>query len=212
MDNFYHAPHGYSVLPLREYTSEGNLPDNFYKMFKYYITKFWRITKGYHGDISVDNIAVMYKNSNTKVRKFIFFDYGSHKKFKTYTNKSTGFENFVKIINKEFTKSYSKPTVIAQLYPYLHKTNAPTTQVRIVQGKGQPRRSNTNMLRAYSARGTSYQPQYSIMGHIFPENYSRRVRNAPKNYKKGITHLLSHVTQGNYNNSLYEHATRKQKA
>jgi hypothetical protein len=198
MDNFNIVPEGYTTVPFDKYVRDvlGNretfrlkiLENIFYKKFKYFLREFWRITKGYHGDLGIQNIAIVYNKTTRLVKKFIFFDYGSHKKFKTVTNNSKTFENFVNIINREFKNRYRKTRGLNQTNRY-YKGNVPPyyppgSKIPVSYGKlGQPRRPNTDMLRAYT-NGMYQIPGKNMMLRMYPENYAKRLTKAVELYKK----------------------------
>jgi len=154
MDDYRTSPEHYKVIPFKEYITQFYGPNRcpspgepIYKKLKEALLKFWRLTKGYHGDLHVGNMAVMYSRITDEPIKVIIFDYGSHKKFKTATNNSTCFERFVQIIDKEFSNRFKKNTVNSAYFPK-------NSQIRTACGRrGQPRRPNTNMLRGYAAPG-----------------------------------------------------------
>jgi len=151
MDDFTVAPAGQKVLMMKDYAkvfdacpAKGHA---IYTKLKEAILKFWRITKGYHGDLHVGNMAVRYDVLTHNPIKVIIFDYGSHKKFKTTTNATTCFEEYIKIIDKEFANRYAKKTVNKAMHPAF-------SSIRTVFGqRGQPIRPNTNLLRNTSLIG-----------------------------------------------------------
>jgi hypothetical protein len=240
MDNFNIVPEGYTSVPFDKYIRDvlGNrktfrlkiLENIFYKKFKYFLREFWRITKGYHGDLGIQNIAIVYNKSTRLVKKFIFFDYGSHKKFKTSTNNSTTFENFVNVINKEFKNRYSKTrglneenrekkglkiryyrdNVPASMYYYPSDSKIPVSYGKL----GQPRRPNTAMLRAYTNNGVSQIPGKNMMSRMVPENYAKRLMDAVKLYRslktnkaRKVAHERSFVKEENLKEALKKAGT-----
>jgi hypothetical protein len=150
MDDFTIVPPGQKVFIMKKYAeSLGACPMQghpIYSKIKEAVLKFWRITKGYHGDLHMENMAVVVKNKEPV--KVIIFDYGSHKKFKANTGNTTCFEDFLKIIDKEFGNRYKKPTLNNRGY-------YPTfTKIRVAYPRrGQAIRPNTNMLRAMTLSG-----------------------------------------------------------
>ena len=117
--------------------------DPIYTMLRKTITKFWKITKGYHGDLHTDNIAIVFNKKSKKIKKILIFDYGSHKKFKTRINSTTCFEDFLRIIDKEFHNRLRKPNTNVN---YLNNTNRTLV---VYPNRSQARRSNVNMLLKY---------------------------------------------------------------
>lgn len=149
------------------------------------LEKFWRITKGYHGDLNPSNIAVIHENG--EVRKVRIIDYGSHKKFKTHVNSTTCFNDFVKIIDKQFYNKYTKaPAHEKNYFP-------PKSAIPIVYAKrGQPIRSNTAMLRGITANTRLTKQKYSnsIMSKINPMNNNTQI----KNFLNRMKHINSSLT------------------
>jgi hypothetical protein len=146
MDDFRVAPPGYKVVLMRKYLSMkyGNAcpskEEPVYRELRKALYTFWKTSKGYHGDLHVGNMAVMYKIDDKSIKKIIIFDYGSHKRFKSNIGPNPCFENYIQLIDKEFSNSIkNKP----QGY---HPPNT-----RILYAKPHNRRqlfrSNANMLR-----------------------------------------------------------------
>jgi hypothetical protein len=136
------------------------------------LEKFWRITKGYHGDLNPSNIAVIHENG--EVRKVRIIDFGSHKKFKTNVNSTTCFNDFVKIIDKQFYNKHKKAQVHKKKY------FPPGSTIRIVYPKrGQPIRPNTSMLRGITTNTKLVNKKYSnsIMSKINPMNNNTQIKN-----------------------------------
>jgi hypothetical protein len=133
------------------------------------LEKFWRITGGYHGDLNPSNIAVIHENG--VVKKVRLIDYGSHKKFKTTINEKTCFNDFIKIIDKEFYTKY----VRASNRGYFPQSS----KIKIVYPKrGQPIRPNTNMLRGITPNSkAAVRPSQSIMNKINPMNDNTKIKN-----------------------------------
>jgi hypothetical protein len=141
--------------------------DDLYKQMRKTIEKFWKITKGYHGDLHDDNIGVIPETG-----KVVIIDYGAHKKFKTNINNSTCFDTITKIINKEFHDKYLR-VPSRNYYPY-------GTRVRLAHPKrGQSFRPNTNMLRGHGPRGPILKGnnQMSFMNLINPKNNNTKIKN-----------------------------------
>ena len=119
-----------------------NKQDPIYRLLKEQLTKFWKITKGYHGDLHMGNIHVKV-GTNGKAIKIIIFDYGAHKRFKNLRPSNYNrycFEDYIQTIQKQFQISYNKKQKIGSVSFYPHPN------VPVIQPKGQPYRSNVNML------------------------------------------------------------------
>jgi hypothetical protein len=151
MDDFTVAPVGHKVFLVPDYLKKvlhGACPAQghpIYAKIKEAVLKFWRLTKGYHGDLHLGNMAVMVNKRTGEPVKVIIFDYGSHKKFKANTSNSTCFEDFLRIIDKEYSNRYAKKTLNSRGY------HPSMTRIRVAYPKrGQPLRPNTNLLRATS--------------------------------------------------------------
>ena len=115
-----------------------------FKKLKTTLRNFWLITKGYHGDLHGNNIAVVSRPDGTVVRVMIY-DYGAHKRTKVRLTRNMTFEQLTEAINKNFARSATKRPQSISLFPNpkkytIHsKTYAPNL--------GQARRSNANLLR-----------------------------------------------------------------
>lgn len=123
------------------------------------LVKFWKITKGYHGDLPT-NIGVVHSITHPdEVKKVIVFDYASHKKFKSSTVPNS-FKNFVELINKEGQmklNEYGGNPLTMQQQPGVSATPKPlknNSKVSIFMGvplidpeHRQSYRFNTNTLR-----------------------------------------------------------------
>jgi radical SAM superfamily enzyme YgiQ (UPF0313 family) len=158
----------------------------------------------------------MYKESTGKVQRFVIFDYGAHKRFKTPIHRLTTFEQLTNIINKEFKNRYMKTTGQNNMSPYPRTRNEyfpPGSRVRLSRGRqGQPRRPNTNMLRTFTYTRVIAPGQNLMSKMTFQNNYKKRLAKAPdwdRNqtlpYIKRIKapeHLF--VTSPNYNNAVEE--------
>jgi hypothetical protein len=152
MDDFTAVPMGYKVFTLYDYIRKlrvcpgGDHP--IADKVKAAMLTFWRITKGYHGDLHMNNIAVVV-NMRTKLPKnVIIFDYGTHKRFKESTNAATCAEHFMKIIDREFLARSRKQTVqVVSKFNASAGKRVPMIPRTIAGRYGQPRRSNANLLR-----------------------------------------------------------------
>jgi hypothetical protein len=164
MDDFTVAPVGHKVFMMKQYAKTmGACPAQghpIYAKIKEAVLKFWRLTKGYHGDLHMGNMAVMINKKTKEPVKVIIFDYGSHKKFKANTGNSTCFEGFLRIIDKEFSNRYAKKTLNSRGYfPNFTKIRVAYPQ------RGQPLRPNTNLLRAMTLSG-KYLPSNTVKKNV----------------------------------------------
>ena len=168
MDDFTVAPPGFKVISMKDYGAMLGAcptPDHpLYDILKRAVTKFWRLTQGYHGDLHVGNMAVMYSETTKLPVKVIIFDYGSHKKFKARLGNSACFEDYLSVIDREFTARYKKPTLNSRnIFPQHSK-------IRLAYGKrGQGRRSNANIFREMTAQG-AINASRSMMTGMHPTN------------------------------------------
>ena len=157
--------------------------DPLYPMLRKTIEKFWKITKGFHGDLHGGNIAAVYDKKSRDIKKFMIFDYGSHKKFKTTTNDTTCFEDFIRIIDKEFHNRLKKPKTTMTYVPVGTKIHT------IVPKRSQPRRSNIHMLKSYTFGGQVLNKHFSnsLMSRMRPQSPARHISNitaSGRNVKK----------------------------
>ncbi len=79
------------------------------KLMKESLLKFYKITQGYHGDLHMSNVIVLYKENLRKdpVRVMII-DYGAHIKFKEQVKNNTTLEMMLNVINAEHKANYKK--------------------------------------------------------------------------------------------------------
>ena len=117
------------------------------------LRNFWLISKGYHGDLHTNNIAVVFKRGGHPVPdRVMIFDYGSHKRTKVKFTRNMSLNNMTRVINANFARTIAKPNRQNRvtMYPGPEYGN-------IVKSKlynpvlGQPRRANSNMLRTHSS-------------------------------------------------------------
>lgn len=173
MDDFRVAPPGYKVVLMRKYLSMkyGSVcpakEEPVYTEIKDALIKFWKTSRGYHGDLHIGNMAVMYKEDDLTVKKVIIFDYGSHRPFKTNVNQVSCFEKFIKRIDSQFSNDIkNKPQ---GYFPQ-------NTKILVArpQNKGQMFRSNANMLRGLrltqESKIVNKNFKTSIMKSIHPKN------------------------------------------
>lgn len=174
-------------------------PQEYFTKLREVIHKFWKITKGYHGDFHPGNIAVV-TNPNGDIKRVMIFDYGSHKKFKTTTNSTTCFEQFVKIIDKEYA---NKRKGSNNYYPS-------NSKIPVVYPKrGQPIRPNTNMLRGMTPNGETIRHNFSssTMSKISNKNKNNTISRIPTNFKQlnargKFSHRHAFVSPTAYNKML----------
>lgn len=146
--------------------------DPIYAMLRKTIEKFWKITKGYHGDLHLGNVVALRNIKTKNIVKILIFDYGAHKKFKAPTNNTTCFDDFIHIINKEFFNRLGKPKVNVGYYPNHTKLQT------MYPERSQPRRSNVQMLKGYS-----------ISGEILPRHFSTSMMTSMRSPRSPGTYL-----------------------
>lgn len=132
------------------------------------LRNFWLLTKGYHGDLHYNNIAVVvskkvkanmvkrYRRKNnvpreecTPVVRVVIYDYGAHKLFKTPINKTkTTFLNLANVVNRNFKRSLAKRQKERDEGRKLVKpAEIVNGETRYYTRRKQPRRSNIEMVR-----------------------------------------------------------------
>jgi hypothetical protein len=166
----------------------------YFVKLKEVLENFWKITKGYHGDLHMDNIVILTRPDG-EIERLMIFDYGGHKKFKSKTGKLTCFDDFIKIIDKEFAQRRNK-LKNKGFYP-------PTSRIPVVFGnRGQARRPNTNMLRGLKPAGAAIKHNFSksIMSHIHPTNTNRFTgQNLKKMNIAGVSHRQAFMSPNKWN-------------
>jgi hypothetical protein len=170
MDSFTKGDPKLSAQTSSEYLKNFNddsCPQEYFKHLRRTLGKFWKITKGYHGDLHPGNIAVVTDPSG-EIKRVLIFDYGSHKKFKKNITKITCFYSFLKIINKEFKSTNN----------YFPESSRIPVRYR---NRGQPIRLNTNMLRGLTPRGVVIVNNFSKSTMSRMGNTTSRV--LPANFK-----------------------------
>jgi hypothetical protein len=95
-----------NFLTLASFTRKMCPPTNhpIYTALKECLVKFYKITKGYHGDLHADNIAVVF-NKDGSFKKIMIYDYGAHRPFKNNSSASC-FEEYMNKINRNFKQNY----------------------------------------------------------------------------------------------------------
>ena len=150
MDNFTTVPMGYKVFTLYDYVRKmkacptGRHP--IVDKVEAAMLTFWRLTKGYHGDLHMNNMAVVVDMRTKLPKNVIIFDYGTHKRFKAKTNANTCMQDFMNIIDREFLARSKKQTVELATVTKNRK-KVPLLPRTLLGRYGQPRRSNANLLR-----------------------------------------------------------------
>jgi hypothetical protein len=151
MDSFTKSGEVYTSLKkyAKKVCPEKNHP--IFKMLKKTLTDFWKVTKGYHGDLHTENIAVILDPKNLlEPKRVIIFDYGSHKAFKVPVNDHTCFDDFVRIIDKQWKNTVNKYGANIEQYPENSNVNV------VYPKRSQPRRPNTQLLRHITVTGKVY--------------------------------------------------------
>lgn len=201
MDNFIRGDKTLTVETVAQYSMrfKNQCPPTsfpFFKKLREALENFWKITKGYHGDLHMNNIVVLIK-PNDDIERIMIFDYGAHKKFKNTSGSC--FEDFVRIIDDEFQKRKLK----LRYSEYFPKN----TKIPAVFGKrGQPRRPNTNMLRGLTPAGKSIQHNFSKMSIMSKIHNQNKARFSGKNLKKmninGVSHRHAFVSNNIWNEMI----------
>ncbi len=114
-----------------------------YSLLTETLLKFYKVTKGYHGDLHPGNIALITDNSGSVWRLYVF-DYGAHRRFhskNTQHCESLGqvFDAVKRNFNKNWTRANQKG-----YFP----ENSPVRTV--YPERGQPYRANNELLKYYS--------------------------------------------------------------
>jgi hypothetical protein len=178
MDDFVKGDTSVKSLLLYDYIQKYRPGPNHvvFKKLKTTLRNFWLISKGYHGDLHTNNIAVVFKSRGTVVRVMIF-DYGAHKRTKTKFTRNMSLADMARIINANFARSELKSP--ATLYP----EGVPVQTKVYYPMAGQPRRSNADVLRAHAANTGSLRTgltgQKSIMNVLMRVPRKPRAAKAP---------------------------------
>ena len=148
MDNFTKGRQGIYSMGLDEYASKywknmcPSPTDPIIRLLKKKLMSFWKITKGYHGDLHTGNIQVIL-GPGDDLKDLMIFDYGAHKRFKNLRNTNYRlycFEDYLKTIQKQFKLSFNRKA------KYYRTGFHPGPSVPTITPKGQSYRSNVNML------------------------------------------------------------------
>jgi hypothetical protein len=157
MDDFTFVPSSQKVMQLAAYSKLSTTcytGDPVFKLIKDTMVKFWSITKGYHGDLHTNNMAVVLDVATKTPVKVIVFDYGAHQPFLTAIPAATTcYEDFIKYVDKEFGKPRGTTS-----YPV----------------RGQPFKSNANLLNWISLSSSS-KTHVSASSPVGPRKRRRRV-------------------------------------
>ena len=189
MDNFVRGNRGLTVSSLYQY-----MVKHYYKKcppksnpiwgrLRTLLKNFWIITKGYHGDLHMSNIAVIQKGDS--IERLVIFDYGAHKKFKASVNKSMCFDDLVTLVQSEFHRSNQKSTYELDRFPH-------NTEIKLYEPKtGQPRRSNASMMSGVNWMG------FPIRNNSFHKSPMVHMRTRPRNIIGEIQHRRPEKTRNN---------------
>lgn len=156
MDNFVRGHEELVPVTLEQYARADwrnacPLPtDPVIRLLKRKLVQFYKVTKGYHGDLHPGNIVLLLHEDTGAVKGLQIFDYGSHKAFK---KNITGmcFDKIMDVIASEFKSSYKKKKAINQRYVSAY----PNESVPVVSSRGQPYRPNSAMLKRINYRSAA---------------------------------------------------------
>jgi hypothetical protein len=196
MDNFVRGTRGLTVKYLSDYMkkhySKTCPPKSnpIWGRLRTLLKNFWIITKGYHGDLHMFNIAVIQKGDS--IVRLVIFDYGSHKKFKAPVNTSMCFDDLVTLVQTEFHRSNQKSTYELDRFPH-------NTEIKMYRPRtGQPRRSNASMMSGVNWKGDS------IRNNSFHKSPMAHMRTKPRNIIGEIQHRRPEKTRANIREVLRE--------
>jgi hypothetical protein len=133
--------------------------DPIFQKLKSTMETFWRVTKGYHGDLHTNNLAVVVDVFTNEPKRVIVFDYGAHRPFKNPPPDSACFKDYISLINKEFRATFHKRKQV-------RRTLGNTLNQTVYPGRNQPFRSNAMMLNRMKTRSTSKSRTPSILQYI----------------------------------------------
>lgn len=113
------------AMTLNEYFEKGCLSTThpFYNMMYKTLVDFYKITKGWHGDLHMGNIMVVL-DQNNKLKSVKIIDYGAHQKFSNGNNVPDCLEDIFKKINRNFTTKNGTLEKIQSLNIYKKRGNA----------------------------------------------------------------------------------------
>ena len=114
MDNFLMGrdPQEYASIYLADFLDRGCPAPNsrFVRLTKDVLEKFYRVTKGYHGDLHGSNMQVIIHKATARVENVYVFDYGAHKRFRNpfALSKCKSLSSILDFINSEFENNYAR--------------------------------------------------------------------------------------------------------
>lgn len=183
---------------MKTYFSSSCPPHNhpLFKKLKQTLEIFWKITKGYHGDLHNENIIVVHDNDDVKKVKLI--DYGAHKRFKVNIGRRTCFDDFMKIINKTFNNKVAK-SGNTSFYPRASKVKL------LFPKRGQGIRSNAQMLKGLYPHGGAIQNNFSksLYQMMVRKPATRQVRNFLNLEKYKNPNLTNQNIKNKYKSSTH---------
>ena len=144
MENFLMGrdPQEYSSIYLSDYLDRGCPAPNsrFVRLTKDVLEKFYRFTKGYHGDLHGSNMQVVVHKATSRVENVYIFDYGAHKRFRNplALSKCKTLSNILDYINSEFENNFARTH-------YRNRRISDGLKI-IVKNNEEARRSNARLL------------------------------------------------------------------
>lgn len=133
--------------------------DPIFQKVKSAMVTFWRATKGYHGDLHTNNMAVIIDTHTGKPKKVIVFDYGAHRPFKKPPPVDTCFKDYISLIKKEFRETFHRRK--ATKNPHEN-----TVKQTIFQCRNQPFRCNAAMLNKMKQKSPGNSKTPSVLKYI----------------------------------------------
>jgi len=89
-----------TAMTLEEYWSKNKTPEAA-KMYAKLLYTFYKITRGWHGDLHANNIQVIL-GPGMKLKRMRVIDYGSHTEFKTNISKMKTLDAVLNAVNRNF--------------------------------------------------------------------------------------------------------------
>jgi len=147
MDNFLLGRPDYKAFSLQSYNENviGGCPHHTHDVIiklRNSLINFYNITKGYHGDLHTDNIAVV-TNKTGKIMWVYIFDYGSHVRFMNKKFKCASLMDAFDEIHDNFSKAERNQNKKGRPQTYYPASS----NVLLLNGNGQNFRSNVQMLK-----------------------------------------------------------------
>ena len=146
MDSFVRGNQDLKSVTLGQYVDKYGCPRHTSKLIgklRDTLFNFYTITKGYHGDLHTDNIAVIQNKKTNAIIHIFIFDYGAHVRFKNKIECEHLMDVFYQI-QLNFRRNELKENNTGN-EPVYYPEN---TKARVIQSKpGQPYRSNIEMLK-----------------------------------------------------------------